>query len=106
MKDLRETCPMFGEKCEHCSRVIIRRPYTKIRFNKDFKLYEPFGIGHTKADIGAFCNNHPIGETGMVDEMTVCPSRWGLASGYRKESLVRPNGMVEVKKRGRPKGLK
>jgi hypothetical protein len=94
-----ETCPMFNEKCNYCSMEMTTRSYTKIKLNSDLKLYEPIGIGRKKVELGYWCNNHPIGKTGWVDEMHTCPALWGLHRGTKPLKLVQ---IPEPKKRGRP----
>ena len=83
---LEKVCPLFGEiDCRFLSQERTTRPFTRIERDPTTHLYKPVGMGSRKVVLGLMCNNAPIGESPWVDEMNVCPSRWGLHRGVTKK---------------------
>jgi hypothetical protein len=87
---------MFGDVCPHCSNETTTRPFTKVEKNPKTKLFEPKGLGRHTTILGQWCNNHPIGSTGWVENMHYCPSRWG---SYRGGIKIPISKQKAVKKR-------
>jgi hypothetical protein len=72
-------CPLFGdEDCRFLSQERTTRPFTRLEKDAHTGMYKPVGMGSRKVILGPYCNNHPVGKSGWIEEMTVCPARWGL----------------------------
>lgn len=80
MKLVVETCPMFNEKCRFCSIEYTTRSFTRVEKDPRTGLFKPIGQGTKRVEIGDYCNNHPIGHTGWIADMHVCPRRYALAA--------------------------
>jgi hypothetical protein len=80
-----ETCPMFGDKCRHCSHETTHRPHTKIERNPVTGIYKPRGLGKSVVQLGAFCSN--INK--WVADMKVCPVRW-MKENPPKPKVIKP----------------
>lgn len=70
-------CPMFKEKCRHCSMEHTTRIFTKIEKDPSTKMFKPIGLGSISVPLGEYCNN--ICE--WVRNLHYCPSRWALHRG-------------------------
>ena len=77
-------CTMFNLPCRHCSnehKNEIVREGTIADMN--FKKHE------VVVDLGLYCNNHPIGQSGWIKDMPSCPIiddviRWVVYRGNMK----------------------
>ena len=92
-------CTMFNLPCRHCStehKTEIVREGTIADMN--FKKHEVI------VDLGQYCNNHAIGQSGWIKDMSSCPIiddiiRWVVHRGNMKPVPQTPEKPKVRKKR-------
>lgn len=66
-------CPLTKTDCQYCSHESTTRPFTRIGKNAVTGMYDPKGMGKHRVKLGAYCNNHVIGQSGWVSDILQCP---------------------------------
>ena len=92
-------CTMFNLPCRHCSNehkneIVREGTIADMNFKKN----------EVVVDLGLYCNNHPIGQSGWIKEMSSCPviddvMRWVVCRDNMKPAPQIPEKPKVRKKR-------